>query len=87
MRRLNLPLAIVAGLSAILVANAALAAADPGLLPTEGEVVKEEKKGGWDPALSLGASLALSTNSNVVGQPDGSSWTFGMNLLGRLEAL
>lgn len=64
-----------------------LAAADPGLLPTETEVVKEEKPQGWDPALVLGASIALSTNSNFIGQPDGNSFTGGLNLLGRLDLL
>lgn len=65
----------------------ALAAADPGLLPTETEVVKEEKPQGWDPALVLGASVSLSTNSNFIGQPDGNSFTGGLNLLGRLDLL
>lgn len=65
----------------------ALAAADPGLLPTETEVVKEAKPQGWDPALLLGASISLSSNSNFVGQPDGNSFTGGLNLFGRLDYL
>ena len=68
--------------------GSALAAADPGYLPKEGEVVKPPAEtGGWDPALSLGATVAITTNSSVVGQQDGSSWTFGLNLLGRLDFL
>jgi len=65
----------------------ALAAADPGLLPKEAEVVKDVKPEGWDPALTLGVSLALSTNSNFVGQPSGNSFTGGLNLLGRIDYL
>lgn len=67
--------------------STALAAADPGLLPKEEEVVKDAKPEGWDPALTLGVSLALSTNSNFVGQPTGNSFTGGLNLLGRLDYL
>ncbi len=69
------------------VAGPALAAADPGLLPKEEEVVKDVKPEGWDPSLTLGVSLALSTNSNFVGQPSGNSFTGGLNLLGRLDYL
>ncbi|PIE20315.1 MAG: hypothetical protein CSA66_00760 [Proteobacteria bacterium] len=89
MRRLTLPLAIASGLSALLVATAAFAGADPGLLPTQGDIVKESEKkdSAWDPSLSLGASLALSSNSDVVGQPDGSSYTVGLNLHGSLNYL
>lgn len=65
----------------------AFAAADPGLLPTETEVVKDTKPQGWDPALVLGASISLSSNSNFVGQADGNSFTGGLNLLGRLDHL
>ena len=77
------------GAVALLVTTAgpSLAAADPGLLPTEGEVVKDAKPAGWDPALVLGVSIALSSNSNFVGQPNGNSVTGGLNLLGRLDYL
>ncbi len=71
----------------LLSSGPALAAADPGLLPTETEVVKEAKPQGWDPALVLGASVSLSSNSNYVGQPDGNSFTGGLNLFGRLDYL
>ena len=71
----------------LLSSGPALAAADPGLLPTETEVVKEAKPQGWDPALVLGASISLSSNTNFVGQPDGSSFTGGLNLFGRLDYL
>ncbi|PKN55085.1 MAG: hypothetical protein CVU56_23150 [Deltaproteobacteria bacterium HGW-Deltaproteobacteria-14] len=80
---------LAAGALLLATSGSALAAADPGLLPTEGDVVKaaDKKPEGWDPALTLSASVALSSNSNVVGQPDGASWTFGLNLLGRLDYL
>lgn len=80
---------MVGGLAALalLTGGTAFAAADPGLLPTETEVVKEEKPSGWDPALILGASISLSSNSNFVGQPSGNSFTGGLNLLGRLDLL
>jgi hypothetical protein len=79
----------LAGASALLTAFAgpAFSAADPGLLPKEQEVVKDAKPTGWDPALVLGVSIALSSNNNFVGQPDGSSTTGGLNLLGRLDFL
>lgn len=90
MRQLfRIPSALVTGALLLATSGSALAAADPGLLPKEEEVVKaaDKKPEGWDPALTLGASVALSSNSNVVGQPDGASWTFGLNLLGRLDFL
>lgn len=67
--------------------GAARAAADPGLLPQEEEVVKDEKPEGFDPKLVLGASIAVSTNTNYVGQPTGNSFTGGLNLEGRLDYL
>ena len=67
--------------------TSAWAAADPGLLPKEEEVVKDKKPEGWDPALILGASIAVSTNTNFIGQADGNSFTGGLNLLGRLDYL
>jgi len=86
----NTILTVMAPTLAALLVTSAFAAADPGLLPKVEEVVtadKDEKPQGWNPALSFGASMALSSNSNVVGQPDGSSWTFGLSLLGRLDFL
>lgn len=38
------------------------------------------KKLGWAPTANLGANLAVSSVSNVVGQTDGSSETYGLNL-------
>lgn len=90
MRQLfRLPFALAAGALVVTAASTAFAAADPGLLPKHEEIVKapDKKPEGWLPALTLGASVSLSSNSNVVGQPDGSSWTFGLNLLGRLDFL
>ena len=78
------------GVGAVLAAttgSTSFAAADPGLLPKEEEVVKDKKDEGWDPALIFGVSLAMSTNSNFVGQPTGNSFTGGLNLLGRLDYL
>lgn len=79
--------ALLGATSVSLLAVPAWAAADPGLLPTETEVVlkKDERPQGWDPALLLGASLALSANSNFVGQPNGNTFTGGLNVLGRLD--
>lgn len=39
-----------------------------------------EKKMGWTPGAALGANAAVSSVSNVVGQTDGSSQTYGLNL-------
>lgn len=72
---------------ALLSAGPSFAAADPGLLPKEGEVVKDKKPEGWDPGLTLGVSFAVSSNSNFVGQPNGNSLTGGLNLLGTLDYL
>ena len=88
--RFRLPSALTGAALVFTLGAPAFAAADPGLLPKEGEIVKappEKKPDGFDPALSLGASMAMSSNSSVVGQPDGESWTFGLNLLGRLDYL
>lgn len=90
-RHLRLPLVLACTLATLATTGVAFAAAaDPGLLPTEAEIKAAKEKAeaeGWFPKLSLGASMSLSSNSNVVGQPDGSSWTFGLNLLGRLDFL
>lgn len=71
--------------------SAAFADADPGLLPKEEEVKMEvdpdKRKEGLHPYLMIGASIALSSNNNFVGQPDGNSMTAGLNLLGRLDYL
>lgn len=39
-----------------------------------------ERKMGWTPTAALGANAAVSSVSNVVGQTDGSSQTYGLNL-------
>ena len=39
---------------------------------------------GWHPKLNLGANLSFGSSSNVIGQPDGDSKTFGANLEGSL---
>jgi hypothetical protein len=85
----------LAGLAAsvgVLAATAAFAQpVDPKILPKEEEVVKKEdpaqRKEGFSPYLMVGASIALSSNNNFVGQPDGNSMTAGLNLLGRLDYL
>jgi len=80
---------VVVGAIALLslVPVTAFGAADPGLLPEEAEVVRDQKPEGWDPALVFGASIALSSNSNYIGQADGNSFTGGLNLLGRLDLI
>lgn len=78
-------LALAVPVLPMLASGPVFAAADPGLLPTEGEVVKDAKPEGWDPSLVLGASISLSSNSNFVGQPDGNSFTGGLNIQGGLD--
>lgn len=86
MRKLTMAILVAFGwLTAT--AGTALSAADPGLLPKEEEVVKDEKPEGWDPALILGASISVSTNTNFIGQANGNSFTGGLHLLGRLDYL
>jgi hypothetical protein len=46
-----------------------------------------EKKMGWTPTAALGANAAVSSVSNVVGQTDGSSQTYGLNLGSQLNHL
>ena len=41
---------------------------------------ENESNPGWHVQLDLGASVSLSGNDNVVGQPDGLSWTLGANV-------
>jgi hypothetical protein len=45
-------------------------------------VVKED---GWHPSLNLGANISFGSSSNVVGQTDGDSRTYGANLNGGLN--
>ncbi|MFT7579999.1 MAG: hypothetical protein ACI9MR_001666 [Myxococcota bacterium] len=62
------------------------ASAAEGILPTEAQIKKKTlDKEGWHPKLSFGASVAVASNSNVVGQVDGSSWTLGFSMLGGLD--
>lgn len=42
-------------------------------------------KEGWHPSLNLGANLSLGSSSNVIGQPDGDSRTYGANIDGGLN--
>lgn len=42
----------------------------------------EKAKEGWTPSLNLGAQVSFGSSSNVIGQPDGDSKTFGANLDG-----
>ncbi len=44
--------------------------------------VKEE---GWHPSLNLGANISFGSSSNVIGQTDGDSKTYGANLDGALH--
>ncbi len=77
-----------ASMIVVSVGGTAMAQTATDFVPEKGaidEATKDELKEGWDPALSLGASIALSSNSNVIGQVDGASWTVGLNVLGRLD--
>lgn len=48
--------------------------------PASAQEPAAPKKLGWAPTANLGANVALSSVSNVVGQTDGSSETYGLNL-------
>lgn len=87
---------IISGLTWMAVTAAAASPAlaqpvDPKILPKADEVRKvqepDKRKEGIFPYLMVGASIALSSNNNFVGQPDGNSMTAGLNLLGRLDYL
>lgn len=84
---------ILLGCAALFVgvsSSVAWADADPGFLPTSDEIIvadDDEREEGWDPKLTIGASFALSSNSNFVGQPDGNTFTGGLHLHGRLNYL
>ncbi len=63
-------------------------ALEPTFVPTEKEVKKDDKKEedqGWDGRLRVGASLAFSSSSNVVGQQDGETFTIGLTLDGGID--
>lgn len=49
---------------------------------TDKELMK--KKQGWIPYLSLGANVSFGHSYNVVGNPNGASWTLGVNIDGRI---
>jgi len=58
----------------------------------EGEVIKDaqqplkEKGGqGWDGTLTLGANISFAHAREVVGQANGQTWAFGLNLQGGLD--
>ncbi len=87
---MNCPKAISLAFVSVLtcaLTSEAFGADDPRLLPKSNEVKKDEKPEGWDPGLLLGLSLSLSSNSDFVGQPDGHSFTGGLNLLGTLDVI
>jgi hypothetical protein len=67
--------------------GAVLAQDDERYVPEKVESKKkeDEEAQGWLPALSVGANVNISSNSNVVGQPDGTSFTLGFNLKGALD--
>ena len=63
-------------------------ALEPTFVPPAEKVMKEEKKPadqGWDGRLRVGASLAFSSSSNVVGQQDGETFTIGLTLDGGID--
>lgn len=43
------------------------------------------KEDGWHPSLNLGANISFGSSSNVIGQTDGDSRTYGANLDGELN--
>ncbi|MCC6620780.1 MAG: hypothetical protein IT385_05975 [Deltaproteobacteria bacterium] len=77
---------VVASALGVLTASPALAG-DPKILPTESEVKREveKKPSPWDPSLVFGLNVALSTATNVVGQPHGSSISGGLSLQAGLD--
>lgn len=61
-------------------------AADEDTLTMNKEVKNLEiTKEGWHPSLNLGANISFGSSSNVIGQTDGDSRTYGANLDGALH--
>lgn len=75
--RLIAPLAFA--LLLLPLATTAQAQDDPDYVPEDTGGTKEFEPG-WDIGLTIGANLNLSSNSSVIGQPDGASYTVGGNL-------
>jgi len=50
-------------------------------------LITDEERQGFDGMLTIGANLNFASNSNVVGQTDGYSTVFGLNLKGGLDYL
>jgi len=79
----------IASLAALLLVPATFDAAHAGETPPEvfedgvkkeANKKKNENNPGWHVQLDVGASVSLSGNEKVVGQPDGLSWTIGANI-------
>jgi hypothetical protein len=48
-------------------------------------IASDKSKLGWIPKLNIGANLSFASNSNVVGQTNGDSQTYGLNFKGELS--
>ena len=78
MRSLVWALPVLAFTSVTMAQEATAPAAAPA-------AVAEGKKLGWTPTAKLGANAAVSSASNVVGQTDGTSQTYGLGLSGSYD--
>ena len=75
--------ALAGGLALLAVAASPAAALEPTFVPDQETIDKAAKKKedqGWKGRLRIGASLAFSNSSNVVGQQDGNTFTIGLAL-------
>lgn len=53
--------------------------------PTSRAPASEKKEMGWVPHVQVGSNLSFTSNSNVVGQTNGDSQTYGLNFKGELS--
>lgn len=58
------------------------AQAQTGLVPKEQLKMSEKKALGWSKKANIGFNASFSSSSNVVGQTDGNSQTYGLNFAG-----
>ncbi|MBN1944501.1 MAG: hypothetical protein JW797_02440 [Bradymonadales bacterium] len=70
-------------LALILPFSGALAQEDLQYVPVEVEL-EVQPDAGWTYALRLGLSTAFATANNVIGNPDGATWTLGFGVNGNL---
>ena len=60
-------------------------AADNSLAEKEPPKASDKKVMGWTPTAKVSLNGAVSDSSGVVGQPDGTSQTYGVNMLGNFN--